>query len=732
MSKKSYRDHVIIKNRLFFILVIFIIMFALLICRLFKVNVILSPEYKKMAIDQWTSEVSISAKRGRILDRNGQELAVSGNVYRIDLDLSTIRSYLNSTKTMDMNTLAQKLSEATAMKLEDVSKLLNYKLPNGRPAGSATLKRRVEKDVADKVSQLKVKGIIVSPDTKRYYVNNNFLSQVIGHTNSDGKGLTGVELEYDKYLAGTPGKRIAEIGKNSSELPYTISDYTKPINGKDVVLTIDQNIQEFAEKNAEQALSDNKAKAVSIVVENPHNGEILAMVNKPDYNPNDPWEKGKSFNELQSEWRNRAVNDAYEPGSIFKVITATAAMEEKVVKETDQFNCTGSITIANKIIHCWKRTGHGQESFVDIIKNSCNVGFAILGQRLGPEKLNKWITKFGFGQKTGIDLPGEAKGIIKPTNKIGPVDVATIAFGQANTVSMVQYLSAFSAVANNGTWVTPHIMKKIVHYDSNNKEIVDKNYDDYNPKKVLDENVSKELRGYLEKVISEGGGKKAFIDGYHIAGKTGTAQKPNPNGGGYEAGKYVASFAGMAPANDPQVAVMISIDEPDPSNYYAGQIATPVAKQMFSDIFNYLNIKPDATSDDVTKSMLKDVVVPNVRGMKIADAQKILKDNNLTFDTDQNGDYITSITPLPGATVKEGTKVILYTGGSPNYNNNDVEVPDLNGLNKDKASQILEGLGLKANFDGNGLVSDQDIKEGTKVKKGTTVNLDLEILGDDD
>ncbi|AGK97735.1 stage V sporulation protein D [Clostridium pasteurianum] len=730
MGKKMYRDNVIIKNRLFFVLLIFILIFSLLICRLFKVNVILSPKYKKMAIDQWTSEVKISAKRGRILDRNGQELAVSGNVYRIDLDLSTIRTDLNSTKKMDMNTLAQKLAEDTGMKPEDVSKLLNYKLPNGSPAGSATLIRRVEKSVADKVSQLKVNGIIVSPDTKRYYVNNNFLAQVLGHTNSDGKGLTGVELEYDNYLSGTPGKRIAEIGRNSSNLPYTISDYTKPVNGKDVVLTIDENIQEFAEKNAEQALSDNKAKAVSIVVANPKNGEILAMVNKPDYNPNDPWQKGKSFNELQSEWRNRAVNDAYEPGSIFKVITATAAMEEKVVKATDQFNCTGSITIAKKIIHCWKRTGHGQESFVDIIKNSCNVGFAALGQRLGAANLNKWINDFGFGQKTGIDLPGEAKGIIKPTNKISPVDVATIAFGQANTVSMVQYLSAFDAVANNGVWVKPHVMKKIVHYDSNNKEIVDKNYDDYGTKKIMDENVAKELRGYLEQVISDGGGKKAFIDGYHIAGKTGTAQKPNPNGGGYESGKYVASFAGMAPANDPQVTVMISIDEPDPSNYYAGQIATPVAKQMFSDIFNYLNIKADAPSGDVEKSMLNDVVVPNVRGMKLADAQKLLKDNNLAFDADQNGGYVTNITPLPGATVKEGTKVILYTGGSANYNSNDVEVPDLDGLSKQKASQMLEALGLKANFDGDGMVSDQDIVEGTKVQRGTTVNLDLENIGD--
>ena len=238
------------------------------------------------------------------------------------------------------------------------------------------------------------------------------------------------------------------------------------------------------------------------------------------------------------------------------------------------------------------------------------------------------------------------------------------------------------------------------------------------------------LRGYLEKVISEGGGKNAYIDGYHIAGKTGTAQKPNPNGGGYEAGKYIASFAGMAPADDPQITVMVSIDEPDPSNYYAGQIAAPVAKQMFNDVFNYLNIKTNASSDEVTESILKNVVVPNVRGMKKADALKLLKDNNLTFDVDQNGDYINNIAPLPGATVKEGTKVVLYTSSSPNYNSSEVEVPDLSGLSMGKATELLNSLGLKGNFSGSGMVSEQDIDASTKVQKGTVINIDLDVIGD--
>ncbi|MDP4143259.1 MAG: stage V sporulation protein D [Bacillota bacterium] len=715
-----------------FVFIGLFLFFVILAIRLFVVMVLNSPQLKNIAEKQWTSEVQISAKRGRILDSNGNELAISGNVYRVDLDMNTIRETLKTKKTMSMDSLGKAIAQALGMKQEDVNKKLNQKLPNGLPIQAVTIARRVEKAQADNIKNLKVNGIIVSPDTKRYYPNDNLLSQVIGHTNSDGKGLTGVEYEYDQYLAGIPGKRIAELDRNRSELPYSISTYTKPIDGKDVVLTEDEMIQKIAEKWATQALNDNKAKAVSIVVMNPKNGEILAMANKPDYNLNDPWQKdqNKSSAELQKSWRNRAVSDAFEPGSIFKVITATAAMEEGLVKEDDKFNCSGAFTVANRVIHCWKRTGHGEENFIDILKNSCNAGFAVLGQRLGAEKLNKYINLVGFGQKTGIDLPGEARGIIKPTNKVGPVDLATIAFGQANTVSMIQYMAAFNSVANGGIWIRPHVMKKIVHYDENGNEVVDKQYDDYGKKQIISENTAKTLRGYLEQVVSTGGGKNAFIAGYHIAGKTGTAQKPNPNGGGYAAGKYISSFAGMAPANDPQLTVLVSIDEPDPSNYYAGQIAAPVGKGVFNDVFNYLAFKPDASNLDVAKSMLKDVVVPNVRGLKKAEATKLLKSINLDCDIDQNGDYITDMSPKPGDTVKEGTKIVLYTGSSPNYNDKVVIVPSLVGYSKDKAQQLLDSIGLKLQFNGSGIVSEQDIEEGTQVERGTTINLTLDTVGD--
>ncbi|MCY6370358.1 stage V sporulation protein D [Clostridium ganghwense] len=723
MAKKEYRDKVIIKRRMLAVFCILLLLFFGLVGRLSYLTIVKSPQYKSIAENQWTSDVKIEARRGKILDRNGHELAVSANVYRVDLDMNTLRKTQEKKKLTDED-IAIKLSGPLSMEKEDVLKILHKKLPGGLPIGSATLKRRIEKEEADKVRDLKIRGVIVSPDTRRYYPNNNFLAHVLGHTRSDGEGLTGVELKYNKYLAGIPGVKIAETDNKSQELPYTISEYTRPVPGKNVVLTIDDMIQHFAEKAAEQALKDNKAKAVTIVAMNPKNGEILAMANKPDYNPNSPWVEGKSFNELQKNWRNRAVSDIFEPGSIFKVITATAAMEEKVIDEdTYQITCNGGTPIGKRIIHCWKRTGHGTEAFVDILKNSCNVGFMDLGKRLGAEKLNKYIKKFGFGQKTGIDLPGEASGIIKKTENISETDLATISFGQTNTLTGIQYITALNVIANGGTWVRPHVMKEIIHYDEENHKIVDEEFQNYGKRQVADKEVMDRLRGYLEKVVSEGGGSKAYVEGYNIAGKTGTAQKVM--NGRYAQGKYIASFGGMAPADDPKVTLFISIDEPDPSNYYAGQIATPVAKQVFTDIFNYMALK-----DGDENVLLKNVVVPEVRGTKKSEALKILKESKLNYQIDDKGEYIVDMTPKPGYSVEEGRKIVLYSGTSSNYNK-EVVVPSLKGYSKEKAVELLKGLGIEAKVIGNGVVTEQSISAGQRVNRNTTkIVLKLQEIGD--
>ncbi|WP_123053529.1 stage V sporulation protein D [Clostridium sp. JN-1] len=729
MTKREYRDKVIVRKRMVIIFCFLLLLICGLIGRMIYVMVYESPKLKSIAIAQWTSEVKIDAKRGKVLDKSGHELAISANVYRVDLDMNTLRQTMKE-KNLSQDQVASELAAAMSMDKNEVSKILSKTLPGGLPLSSVNLKRRVEKEQADNVRNLNLNGVLISGDTKRYYPNGNFLSHVLGHTNSDGNGLTGVELYYNKQLSGTPGVRISETDRKSKGLPYTISDYTKPVDGEDVVLTIDEMIQSFCEKIAAQTLNDNKAKAVSIIVMNPKNGEILAMVNKPDYNPNDPWIEGKSYDELQKTWRNRAVSDTFEPGSIFKVVTASAALEEGIVNKDTKFSCNGSIKIGNKTIHCWKSAGHGEQTFSDILKNSCNVGFAQLGKMIGKETLNKYIQKFGFGQKTGIDLPGEAKGIIKKTQDITDIDLATISFGQANTVSAVQYLTAFNAIANGGTLIKPHVMKEITHYDDTKKEnVVDQTFDisGSNSKKIVDSSKMSELRGYLERVVSEGGGKKACIEGYHIAGKTGTAQKAGV--GGYQSGKYISSFAGMAPANDPKVTVLVSIDEPDPSNYYAAQTAAPAAKLVFNDIFNYMGIKGDKSQEEAAKSMLKDVVIPDVRGMKKEDAQKLLKDNGLNAEVDNNGEYIVDMNPKPGYTVKEGSKVILYTGSAENYNKV-VAVPDITGLSPQKAVEVFQSVGLKANFEGEGIVCDQSIKPGKQVEKGTVIDVEADPIGD--
>ncbi len=600
LGKNQSDNKVNANRRMIFIFCVFFILFFGLFSRLIYIMVVQSTMLKAAAVEEYTSEIPIYGKRGKILDRNGIELAVSFNVYRVDLDLRTIRSNIPNVKNLTddqvnakLDVVAKELADAAGMKFEDADKIVKQTLKSGLPPASVNLARGVEKSVSDKVAALKIYGVLISSDTKRYYPNNNFLAQVLGFTGSDGNGIYGVESIYNKVLEGSPGQKTMEMDrKTGEELPYSNPSYSEATDGKDVQLSIDFKIQLFAEKTAEQALKDNKAKSVSIIVSDPNNGEILAMVNKPDYNPNNPILPGKSSDELNEMWKNRAVNDTFEPGSIFKIVTAAAAMKEGLVQENDTFICNGGLLVGSSYIRCAET--HNKENFVDIIANSCNVGFMELGKKLGKEKLNDYIKLFGFGQKTGIDLNGEATGIVKATDKISNVDLACLSFGQVDTVSCVQYIAAINAVANGGKWIRPHVMSEIAHVDSSNKKTVDETYNNFGTKQILDPDLMKTLRGYLEQVVIRGTAQSAFVDGLHIAGKTGTAQVAA--NGGYAKGKYVASFAGMAPADKPKYTVIVSVEEPDESKYYAGETAAPVAKQIFTDLFNYEDITPHAAA----------------------------------------------------------------------------------------------------------------------------------------
>ncbi|MBA8937183.1 stage V sporulation protein D (sporulation-specific penicillin-binding protein) [Clostridium beijerinckii] len=749
MKKKKHVSKVKIRKRTRSVAFSLTAIFAILIIRLSYIVMVDGKDYSARAEEQWTSEVKIDAKRGEVLDRNGNELAVSANVYRVDFDLNSIRNYLKRpAKSIPNKELSHMKSvgipiptEGSGLTNDDIApviaKVLNMdvseikadlekKLPSGADAFSVTVARKIEKDIADKVKELNINGIIVSQDTKRYYPNNNFLSHVLGTTDPDGKGLSGVELQYNSYLSGIPGMKVAELDKNNEDLPYTVSQYTEPVNGKDVTLTIDENIQNIVENIAQKAYKDDKAKEVSILVMNPKTGEVLGMVNKPDFDPNNPYDGASKFDgadlndKIQKMWRNRLVSDTFEPGSIFKVITTISGLENNVANKDTQFVDNGSISVGGIVVKDAERENKLQ-NLLQIIQNSSNVCFVKLGQMIGKDKLYESINKFGFGKVSGIDLPGEASGIVKPIDKVSEADLATISFGQTNTVNSVQYMAAFNAIANGGTLIQPHVMKEITHNDENNVKIVDETFKPTTATVASAEKTA-ELRSYLEGVVTGGTATGTFIDGYHIGGKTGTAEKVV--GGKYGEGKYISSFVGMAPANDPKVTVMITVDEPSNGEYYASQVAVPYAKLLFTGIFDYLN---SASSNE---KIVKDIIIPEVRNMKVSDAEKVLKDKGLDCNIDGNEETIVSMKPYPGSSVKEGSKITLYTSGDATYNNN-VVMPNVRGYSKEDATTLLKNLGITATFEGNGVVSVQNISEGEVIPKGTTAELILSSYYED-
>lgn len=731
MNKRNYKDRAVMRKRITVAVWCITLVFTLLIIRLSYIMIVKREDFAARAEEQWTSEVRIDARRGRILDRYGVELAVSADVYRVDFDLNSIRQYLKreNLKTSD---IAPLIAEALGMEAAKVQEKLETKLPSGNDAGSATLIRRIESKDADKVKALEITGVIVSPDTKRYYPNGEFLAHVLGSTNIDGQGLTGVELQYNEYLSGVPGVRISELDRNNNSLSYTISEFTAPISGKDITLTIDRNLQSFAEKIAEKALVDNLAKRVSIIITNPNNGEILAMVNKPDFDPNNPFEGYKDFSgetdadKLQKMWRNSLVNDTFEPGSIFKVVTMIAALEEELVAENETYNCGGSLQVGPHTIKCWKRGGHGSQILPEILQNSCNVGFMKLGETIGKEKLNEYIKKLGFGQTSGVDLPGEAKGIIKSTESIKEADLATISFGQTNTVNAIQYMAAYNAIVNGGNLIQPHVMKEVTHTNSSGEGVVDEVFQPTIKENVLSKEKTAILRDYLERTVTQGGSNKTYIEGYHIGAKTGTAQKVNQVTGGYESGKYISSMAAFAPIDNPQISVFITIDEPSAGAYYAGQVVAPLGQTLFTDIFNYMGT--EFAKDQ--SAIIREVVIPELRGQTVEDVKKILKDMNIEYNIQGNGTIITNMQPYPGYSVKEGSEIKLYAEDNEAYNKN-IVMPDLRGYPIESAGKLLESLGISYTIYGEGTVVEQSVPKGEVITGVTKVKLILnEEYGD--
>ncbi|VYU05064.1 stage V sporulation protein D [Clostridium tertium] len=704
------------------------LIFLILIGRLTYIMIYKSKEYKHMAQGQWNSQVTVEADRGDITDRNGSILATSIDVYRVDLDIKAIESYIEDEENKTTKEkVARDLSDASGVPYEEVMKKLNPINEEGVQVNTSTLIKGIDKEVADKIQDLDIYGVIISINPKRYYPNNNFLAHVLGSVNSDNIGLNGVELQYDSELTGIAGYKIAEVDGSLKELPFQTVKYTSPVDGKNVVLTIDENIQLMAEKAAEKGYTDNKATEVSIIVMNPNNGEILAMTNKPDFDPNKPYEEYEKFEgaddseKLQNMFRNSAISDAFEPGSTFKNFTMAAVLEEGLASENDTFYCDGGVKFGSTTIKCWNLSGHGTQTLPEILQNSCNVGFMELGARLGPAKLKEYIDKFGFGQLSRIDLPGEAEGIVKSVSDISEMDLATIAFGQTNTVNSIQLMQAFNAIANGGDLIQPHIMKEVNYEAGNGTKVIDETFKPIVQNNVISEQTTATLRDYLERTINNGQQVGAFMGvERRVGGKTGTAQKVDPIKGGYSDDKYIASVLALYPVEDPQITVYIKVVDPSAGQYYGGPVTTPILKSLLSELFTYMDSQ--VYKDRYTEK--EKIVVPEVRGKTIEEAKKILEENGLKIEVESTSNKVTNIEPYPGSLVEKGSTISVNVVNDK-IDPNKLIMPDLKGKTLEEAMKILDSINITYKASGVGVVDGQDVLAGKLIEKGTKVKLDL-------
>ncbi|WP_195468184.1 stage V sporulation protein D [Clostridium sp. D43t1_170807_H7] len=727
-KKKKYKKNkkaIGYKGRLYIVSVIVFCLLGFLILRLAWLILVSGRSLEAKANSEWQKEISVTATRGDILDRNGSVLVSSANVYRIDFDLDTVRNHIKE-KNLTMDDIAVEISDVTGVEVDEVLKALNRKNSDGSDASYAPLIRGVTKAVADSADDLGIYGLIVSRDVKRYYPNENFLASALGGINSEGTGLTGIELQYDEYLAGIAGMKIGAYDSRGNRLPFDTYKFTPAIDGSDIVITVDENLQYIAEKIAQKGLEEHNAKGVHVLIMDPNNGEILAMVNKPDYDPNNPFSGYESFegetdnDKIQNMWRNWLVSDTFEPGSTFKTVTMIAALEEGLVSDSDTFTCNGSVKFGNTTIHCWKHEGHGTQTLAEVLKNSCNVGMMEIGERLGIDTLNEYIYKLGFGKTTGIDLPGEASGIVKTSDTVSAIDLATISFGQTNTVTSLQLMAAFNAIANGGDLIQPHIVKEVSHEDESGNRVIDETIKPIIKKDLLSDENTALLRSYLERTVTKDGPEGAFVQGYNVGGKTGTAQKVDPTTGTYSSDKYISSMVALAPVENPQITVFIAVDEPSNGLYYGGEVAAPLMKELFEEVFKYM----DSPLAKERFSIYKNVIIPDVRGKSIEEAKEILKENGLEAEVKGSGKTIVSMDSYPGAIVKEGTTISI-TAKDNGQVQKEIIMPDLKGTTKEFATSILDNLGLVYEFEGEGTVHSQSITSGNKIVKGTKVTITL-------
>ena len=735
VSINSQKQFIIKLKRMLIVFGFILLIFVILLGRVGWLQFVDGEELKRREYSQSTSSTLISAKRGTIYDSTGKALAISVDVDTISVNPSYIKAKGKDGKSDEEATdelkqkMAEKMAEIFELNKDDVYKKLT---------SSNSVERIVSKVETDKVSKLEewlkendaTAGVNIDADVKRYYPYNNLASNVIGFCGSNNQGLDGIELSYDDVLKGTSGRLTTAIDVTREAIPDQNEEYIAPENGSNIYLTIDSNIQTIAEKYLKQAVEENKCeRGGNVIIMDPSDGSILAMATYPDYNLNDPYTPNEWYskgwdelsqqdqtNKLYSMWRNRAVVDTYEPGSTFKTITASIALEENVAETDTQgdFFCSGYEMVADRRINCTNLAGHGSQSLRNALENSCNPALIQLGQRIGVSTFYKYLKAFGFFDKTGVDLPSEGTSSFWAEENVGPVELATMSFGQRFTITPLQLITAVSSIANDGVLVTPHVVKQIENPETGTITKVETK----EVRQVISEDTADKMKSIMQSVVEEGGGSYAQVKGYTIGGKTGTSE-PNPDKP--EEG-YVASFIAIAPVENVKVVCLLTLYDPQASNHFGGSIAAPAVSQILSEVLPYLDIPSNDSNSSTTTQTIN---TPDVVNKTVVEAQKILQSAGLEYSTNASADDIVKEqVPPKGTALTEGGIVKLYVEG--NDERVSQTVPDLKGVTFEQAKIMLKAKNLNIASTGSGIVIAQDPIAGTSVDEGTVINVTLQ------
>lgn len=700
-------------KRIAFLETALLLAFIIVIIDIFCIMVVLGPERLEVAVQQWTRTSTITANRGQIVDCNGKVLATTGAVYKILLWPKNITSGSEER-------VARELSDALDLDFDYV-----YKCATNKTRSEFVIKRQVDSKTVSNVRSLKLSGVGIANDSKRYYPYGTLLSQVIGFTTRDNVGQSGLELKYDKYLTGSDGKLISETDSSGNPLAYGYTQYEDPIDGAKIVLTVDQVFQSYLENALEEALSVNNASSAQGIILDVNTGAIKAISTKPDYDPNDP--PRNDLEQLAELSRNRLVTDVYEPGSTFKILTLAAAIDSGNADLNSTFFCNGGYIVNGERIKCWKHAGHGSQDLTKATENSCNCCFMQLALRMGVSEFYDYLYAFGLGQKTGDIFDGESSGIVTNEKYVTENDLARIGFGQSVAVTPIQLAAAVSAAVNGGYLYSPYIVEQVVSSDGTVIEQADPSP----VRQVISGETSATVRQILQSVVDNGTGRNAKIEGYYVGGKTGTAQKYDEYGR-VSAGSYICSFIGFAPADDPQYLCLILVDEPHVGSIFGSTVAAPFVRRVLSEILPYSGIQPSHLSETVT--------VPNVLGLTTEEANKELAKVGL-IGFFECADEVTLQLPAAGETVVKGSSVLLYTGSDDVNIDNEpviaplmVEMPDLIDMTAVQAYNALTALGLNmvcSPEDPHGVVLGQSIYAGTMVEYGSSVTLYFGIKPDE-